>query len=87
MGDYYVALEGFTKDSAPRVPDPKTLRTIREIEDLDRNPLMHPRESLDSNEAAILFNLTTSAIMAMARELIAIRGAAVPALIAGTGVP
>ncbi len=66
MGDYLGALE--TLDTMVK-PDAKTLRTIREIAKLDRNPLMHPRDTLETQEAAIFFNLATAAIMAMTREI------------------
>lgn len=66
MGDYLTALE--TIDSAVK-PEAKTLRTIREIAKLDRNPVMHPRDTLEAQEAAIFFNLATAAIMAMTREI------------------
>ncbi len=68
MGDYLKALEKLGSSTSP-APDDKTLRTLREIAKLDRNPVMHPRETLDDQEAAIFFNLATSAIMAMLREM------------------
>ena len=76
MGDYLKALEEMTTSVAGNLPEQKTLRTLREIAKLDRNPVMHPRETLDRQEAAIFFNLATSAIMAMAREINALGSAA-----------
>ena len=41
------------------------------IKDFDRNPLMHPRISLDTNDALSMFSLVHSAIISMLAELLA----------------
>ena len=51
------------------VPSAKVLRTLREIKDLDRNPLAHPECTLDMIEAKALFDLSGIAIHAMFRDL------------------
>lgn len=68
MGELLVELDNFPKDKTQR-PDEKTLRTIRDIKNYDRNPLMHPRETLDSTMAMGIFNLATAAIIAMTSEI------------------
>jgi hypothetical protein len=73
MGDYLKSLEKMVSKKGTVGPAEKTLRTLREVSKLDRNPLMHPRESLDEQEAGIFFNLATSAIMAMMREIKALQ--------------
>lgn len=55
-------------------PDSKTVRCIDQIRGLDRNPIMHPRESLTEGEAIILFNNAISAIWSMTREIRTIAG-------------
>ncbi|MDB5409390.1 MAG: hypothetical protein JWL84_4302 [Rhodospirillales bacterium] len=73
MNDYLVELEDAgTEWAAGVAPQKKTLRCLREIKDLDRNRLMHPRETLDEEEAEIFFNLATSAIMGMTRDMAAL---------------
>lgn len=51
-------------------PDRKTLRTVDQIRDLDRNRLMHPEDTLSAPEAHILFNNAVTAICSMAAEML-----------------
>lgn len=65
-------LEKLKEDKAAQssvLPSPKTLRTLDQIRDLDRNPVVHPRESLSPAEARALFDLASSAIIYMLSEM------------------
>jgi hypothetical protein len=75
-GEYVGDLQKLADDGASLavVPEKKTIRTLDQIRDLDRNPLMHPRDVLSPSDAMVLFNLATSAIMAMAGELVKSEG-------------
>jgi hypothetical protein len=67
--DYVVELEKrFDKDVKP-LPSKRIIRSIRQIKDLDRNPLMHPRVSLNETDARITYHIAISAIGEMAKEL------------------
>lgn len=70
MNDFLSGLEGLKKGEGQVVPAKKTLRTVREFKDLDRNPLMHPRAVLSETDARVHFDLAAAAIIAMAREMI-----------------
>lgn len=69
MGAYVNALEEAKKSEQELKPDPKTLRTVKDIKDFDRNPLMHPRAVLSDVQALSLFSLGHSAITAMVVEM------------------
>lgn len=73
-GDYISELKGLCKGKAVPKPSEKTIRVLDQLRDLDRNPLMHPRSVLDETEAQVLFNLVTSAIVAMATEIKMLEG-------------
>jgi hypothetical protein len=47
----------------------KTVETLKQISSLHRNPLMHPNESLDLEEAIGLFGICCSGISAMLKEI------------------
>jgi hypothetical protein len=59
MGDYIDALE------ALNTVDPKMLDVLRNIKNLRRNPLMHPQDFLEMDEAMITFDVAKSAISTM----------------------
>lgn len=62
MGDYINALE--------RLPDvsPSMLEVLTSIKNLRRNPLMHPDQRLEMDDAIETFDVAKSAISAMARQ-------------------
>lgn len=72
--EYIEELRAMGKDETRPTPDPKTIRNISQIKDLDRNPLMHPRVFLDETEALVLFNIGTNAIIGMAGEMMDLDG-------------
>lgn len=47
----------------------KVLSALKQIKDLHRNPLMHPEETLDSEDAIALWGICQSAISAMLKEI------------------
>jgi len=69
MGTLLDQLDALAKKGASPLPEPKTLRTLREIKDLDRNPLAHPEATLDMLSAKALFELAGVAIMRMLVEI------------------
>ncbi|MEE1611858.1 hypothetical protein [Microvirga sp. CF3016] len=69
MGDAIRALEAKVDPEGPLSPSRKVLRTLREIKDLDRNPLAHPDATLDMIEAKALFDLAGIAIVSMLRGM------------------
>lgn len=71
MGPLLAKLEKQEAEASglPR-PDPRTLRTLREIKDLDRNPLAHPDATLDMLDAKALFELAGIAISRMLRDML-----------------
>lgn len=69
MNDYISELSELKQSVVGGLPDKKTLRILNEIKNLDRNPLMHPRETLDIDEAENLFDLATAAIRSMLKEM------------------
>ncbi|HEV2186916.1 MAG TPA: hypothetical protein VGR70_06895 [Stellaceae bacterium] len=67
--DYHKKLaEIASKDPTP-APDPKTLTEFDQMRQDYRNPIVHPRVTLDEADARILFNNGESLIIAMAKEL------------------
>lgn len=71
MGDSVQALMALHKvnDHKGPLPNKKTLRALDQIRDLDRNPVVHPRENLSEEEALALFSLANSAIIYMLNEM------------------
>jgi hypothetical protein len=61
MGDYIAAMEKLS------TVDPRMLDVLRSIKNLRRNPLMHPEQFLDMDEAIETFDVAKSAISAMVR--------------------
>jgi hypothetical protein len=74
--DYHDKLDELIKKKATPCPNEKTIRNIDQLRDLDRNPVMHPRDTLDMTAALVLFNNCASAMMSMASEMRVIKGAA-----------
>ena len=61
-------LDDLEKIKKGEKPDPKTIRTLQQLKDLDRNPIMHPRETRNAIEAQSLFEIAFTAIVAMVQE-------------------
>jgi hypothetical protein len=72
-------LDALRKVTTGPIPDPKTLHNIKQIKDFSRNPLMHPRETLNEMDARILFGMAEIAILGMAQELMEAEHASQPA--------
>jgi len=72
--DYYDKLDALIKKNVSPCPSEKTIRNIDQLRDLDRNPVMHPRDTLDMTAALVLFNNCASAMMSMASEMRVIKG-------------
>lgn len=53
---------------APKKPSPKIAPMIQRMKDLDRNPLMHPRDTLDIAGADQLFNLASITAVELAKD-------------------
>lgn len=54
--------------------DQKVVLHVDQIRDLHRNPLMHPEDYLDMKQALGLFDISKSAINAMAQEITKLEG-------------
>ena len=67
--DYAEELEKLSDGDDKEAPSKRVIRSIRQIKDLDRNPIMHPRAVLSESDAMILFMVATSAISQMAKCL------------------
>jgi hypothetical protein len=84
--DYLVALEKAEQSGATPMPDKKTLAELRQMKDDFRNPIAHPRASLNDANARILFNNGESLIIAMAQEISKETKSASPSLSLITGL-
>ncbi|HEV7276113.1 MAG TPA: hypothetical protein VGN80_07495 [Devosiaceae bacterium] len=62
-------------DKAQRKPKAKVAAMLDRMRELDRNPLMHPRDTLDEVGADQLFKLCAITATEMVREMIAFRSA------------
>ncbi|WP_376988336.1 hypothetical protein [Bosea sp. R86505] len=69
MGYLVPQLEEASKAKGVEHPDQRTVITLREIKDLDRNPLAHPEATLDMVSAKALFELAGIAIWRMLNEI------------------
>ena len=61
MGEYIEALENVSGK------DDRMVAVLRDIKNLRRNPLMHPEEFLELEDALITFDVAKSTISTMAR--------------------
>lgn len=75
-GECLIELDKLCKSGVAQKPSKKSIRHLRQIKDLDRNPLMHPEDILSINEAFTLFNMGLTTITSMVQELIDLRSAA-----------
>jgi hypothetical protein len=79
--DYVQAVEKMTDDGAKdKKPSKKVAAMVDRMRELDRNPLMHPRDTLDTTAADLLLTLSAVTATEMARELKQ-KGGGVPSLI------
>ena len=68
--DYIEAMKKINDDN-DRInkPSKKVIAMLDRIRQLDRNPLMHPQDTLDTTQAETLFSLSAITIIEMARDL------------------
>ncbi|MCW5698165.1 MAG: hypothetical protein KIS96_15760 [Bauldia sp.] len=52
-----------------KYPSPKVAAMIDRIREFDRNPLMHPRDTLDEPGADTVFNISVATITEMAKDM------------------
>ncbi|WP_125461706.1 MULTISPECIES: hypothetical protein [Rhodomicrobium] len=68
--DYIIALDDLTKsDPSKKYPSRKVIAMLDRIRQLDRNPLMHPRDSLDEMGADNLFGIGIATITEMVKDM------------------
>jgi hypothetical protein len=67
--DFIDALEKLENGAGKVKPSKKVKARLKDLKDLDRNPLMHPRESLDAKGADRLFDLAKITITDMVEDL------------------
>jgi hypothetical protein len=67
--DYHKELEKIANTNPTPAPEPKTLVEFDQMRRDYRNPIVHPRVTLDEADARILFNNGESLIIAMASEI------------------
>lgn len=68
--NYIDAMKKLSDDKTrAQKPSKKVAAMLDRIRELDRNPLMHPQDTLDSTQAETLFSLSTITIIEMTRDL------------------
>jgi len=72
--DYVKELQKIHDGDASVKPSARTMRCLLQMKDLDRNPLMHPRATLDETAASLLFDLGKVTIIVMAQEMLEATG-------------
>lgn len=73
--EYVTELNKIAKTKPTPAPEPRTLTELDQMRQDYRNPLMHPRVSLNDADARILFNNGESLIIGMASEICKVRSA------------
>jgi len=73
--DYHKELAKIAAGKPDPAPDEKTLVEFDQMRKDYRNPIVHPRVSLNEADARILFNNGESLIIAMASEICKVRKA------------
>jgi hypothetical protein len=69
-GSFIAELRKFlVKPSGGRIPNSRTVELIDKIRSTDRNPLIHPEENLDKEEAMASFDLCKNVITYMAIDI------------------
>ena len=77
-------LEAEKNGIKPKYPSPKVSAMLDRMRQLDRNPLMHPRDSLDEMSADTLFKLGIVTITELAKDMRDMTGQPELKLIANT---
>jgi hypothetical protein len=78
--EYLNQIEKLVKElPEPKKPSAKVAPMIQRMKDLDRNPLMHPRDTLDIAGADQLFNLAAITTVELAKDDAALSMALLPA--------
>jgi hypothetical protein len=67
--------------------NPKVTGILDQIRDLHRNPVSHPDEFLDTNQALALFDVAKSAVVAMAAEITTLENASAAAVATPPAAP
>ncbi len=67
--DYIKAATDVKHDATGRKPSDKVTAMLDRMRSLDRNPLMHPRDTLDLSSADMLFRLSTITAVEMAKDM------------------
>jgi hypothetical protein len=86
--DYIVALEKLS--SATPAPSLRTIAELKQMKDDFRNPVVHPRVSLDDVDARMLFSNGEALILAMSSEIKNVKdgqGGVQPPLLAAAEAP
>jgi hypothetical protein len=69
-GRYIQALKDvLAAQTAPKKPNVRTVELLDSIRANDRNPLIHPEQNLDSDEALAAFDLCKNAVLLMALDI------------------
>ncbi|MDA7948077.1 MAG: hypothetical protein MPJ78_11455 [Hyphomicrobiaceae bacterium] len=73
--DYVKAVQNLIDNEDGSVkPSSKVAAMIDRMRDLDRNPLMHPHDTLDATQSDLLFNLAAITTVEMARDMERLKG-------------
>lgn len=82
---YVTAAKKLIDDTGAQIkPSAKVAAMLDRMRDLDRNPLMHPRDTLDTNGADQLFKLAAITVGEMVRDLRRVKQDQAVALLANT---
>jgi hypothetical protein len=76
------AEEVASSEGAGPKPSKKVTAMLDRMRSLDRNPLMHPRDELDTASAGHLFGLATITVAEMVKDMRSVKSAEAVALIA-----
>lgn len=67
--DYVKAAKALADGEGDKKPAPKVASMIDRMRELDRNPLMHPRDTLDEEGADMLFRLATITVYEIVKDM------------------
>src|SRR5690606_27839346 len=67
--DYVKAAKALAEGDGDKKPSPKVASMIDRMRELDRNPLMHPRDTLDEEGADMLFRLATITVYEIVKDM------------------
>lgn len=65
----FIDLEKSKEERGSKYPSAKVVTMLDRIRQLDRNPLMHPQDTLDEMSADTLFTVSVAAITEMAKDM------------------